>query len=201
MFGAEKVTDEESLPFDDATAFEDDLGKLGPSEQAPASSYRPELPDCGVLVHWPNVSDWYHPADAPVVDQLLPSLRVWHRTHWDGEYYLLKYGEQLLRSKPIMWLRIPRIDVEVGDRVEVLPKDGANEPGIFHVREILFDLRFRQVHFRLSNRGLTLPRIFHREDFNLLTQRHQLKTGFYEHEVPRSQLPKDLERLNVGRLS
>ena len=166
------------------------------------SSYRPELPDWGVYLTWPTEGQsWIHAADLAVALRLIPSPRVFHRTRWDKTFYQLHYGELSIRVRPTMWMRVEPLDLQVGQQVELLSRDGANDPGIFTISDILFCSRKQQIEFALNQRGMTMPRMYSREDLRPLKIIHKLRSGFFQHLPQRSNLPPDLELLNVGELT
>ena len=192
---------EETTPLESsAKAFVDEFTDSGASSNRDVITLRPALPDCGVYLEWPAEKDWYHPDDLETLDSLLPSNRVWMRVGWNGEYYHLRYGIHNVRVRPTMWLQLPALDVEVGDQVEVLARHGSNEPGIFRVREVLYDQRFQLIQYQLERRGLALSRMFDRTDFRALRKKHQLRVNFFEHEPPKSRLPDDIDLLDVGKV-
>ena len=79
----------------------------------------PEIADCGVYLVWPNEGlGWIHPDDVARVERWIPSTRVFRRHSFDGEYYRLQYGEQVVRVKPTMWRRVDDEGFSIGDRVE-----------------------------------------------------------------------------------
>ncbi len=99
-------------------------------------AYRPDLPDFGVYLHWPAAGlDWIHPDDLPVAERWIPSPRVFRRFHYDGNYYHLQYGDSTLRVQPTMWTSVPRIDVQVGDQVELLSQFGQKDPCIATIED------------------------------------------------------------------
>ena len=165
-------------------------------------SYRPELPDWGVYLSWPtDGQSWIHAADLSLAVRLIPSRRVFHRTRWDRTFYQLHYGDWSIRVRPTMWIRVDAVDLQVGQQVELLSREGANDPGIFTIRDVLYCPRKRVVEFALSQRGMTLPRMYAREDLRPLRVMHKLRSGFFQHAPQRSSLPPDLELLNVGNLT
>ncbi len=98
---------------------------------------RPDLPDYGVYLQWPTQGvDWIHPDDVALAQRLIPSPRVFQRFLFDGQYYHLRYGTETLRVLPSMWTSVGRIDVQVGDRVELLSHFGQKDPGIAVIEEI-----------------------------------------------------------------
>lgn len=166
------------------------------------TSFRPELPDWGVYLTWPTQGQsWIHPADLSLGLHLIPSRRVFHRTRWDRTFYQLHYGELSIRVRPTMWVRVESVDLQVGQQVELLAKNGANDPGIFTIGDILFCPRKQQIEFAISQRGMTLPRMFSREDLHPLRVTHSLRSGFFQHLPQTSKFPPDLELLNVGDLT
>ncbi len=68
---------------------------------------RPDLPDDGVYLSWPETGEhWIHGDDRELASRWIPSSRVFHRVLWDGDYYHLYYGHELIRVRPSMWLRV-----------------------------------------------------------------------------------------------
>jgi len=166
------------------------------------TSYRPELPDWGVYLTWPTEGQsWIHPADLSLALRLIPGHRVFHRTRWDRTFYQLHYGELSFRVRPTLWIRVKSVDLQVDQQVELLAKNGANDPGIFTVRDILFCPRKQEIEFLLSQRGMTVKRIFSREDLRPLRVVHSLRSGFFQHLPQTSKFPPDLDLLNVGELT
>jgi hypothetical protein len=172
------------------------------SETPAAASYRPALPDWGVYLRWPgNGEAWIHPQDIGLVRGLVPSRRVFRRSRWDGEFYHLHYGELRFRVRPSMWVRVPNIDLEVGQQVELLSSQQKNDPGIFRIAGILFVPARGEIEYALHGEELTLKRKFSRDDLRPLQVQHQLRAGFYEHPPATSNLPEDIELLDVGKLT
>ncbi len=164
-------------------------------------SYRPDLPDFGAYLFWPSDGvSWIHPHDIAVARQLLPSRRVFQRVRYDETYYHLHYGHHRIRVRPTMWTQLPACDVQVGDQVELLSLLGQEEPGIATVAEILANRGATGFEFRLRRTRMVLPKIFVREQFRLIRNRHRLRVGYYTHQSPRFVPPQDIELLNVGEL-
>ena len=79
----------------------------------------PELPDCGVYLFWPEEgTDWIHPDDLSIVQGWIPSTRVFRRHSYDGVYYRLQYGVDVLRVKPTLWLKVADEGFWIGDQVD-----------------------------------------------------------------------------------
>lgn len=173
------------------------------SKSKPATdSYRPALPDWGVYMRWPSDGvEWIHPQDVDLVRRLIPSRRVLRRDAWDGEFYHLHYGELSLRVRPSMWIRVPDIDLEVGQQIELLSRHRKNDPGIFRIAEILLVPTSGEIEYALQNDELTLKRKFSRTDVKPLTVKHKLRAGFYEHPPATCDIPDDVELLDVGKLT
>ncbi|MFO1065637.1 MAG: hypothetical protein U0892_17365 [Pirellulales bacterium] len=145
-------------------------------------SYRPDLPDFGIYRMWPtDGTGWIHPDDVPVVEQLIPSKRVFERFRFDGEYYWLRYGEQVVRVKPAMWTTVPALDLRVGEQVEILSCFGRLEPGIARIAEIEYDSGRAEHLFTLHRIDFDLPQIFTRDQIRSLHERHELRESNYEH--------------------
>ena len=172
-----------------------------PSSELQPLSYRPDLPDWGVFMHWPQEGDeWIHEEDRGLASEVLPSPRIWRRTEWDGRYYWMRYGNLTLRVKPSMWTEAPQCDLDVGQQVEVLAKSGENDPGIFRVKEIYLSTTTHECEFWLARDELVLEKPFRREDLKPTYVRYELRNGFYQHARPKSLPPEDLETLDVGSL-
>ncbi len=164
-------------------------------------SYRPDLPDWGVYLSWPEAGEsWIHSEDVALAKHLVPSQRIFRRSAWDGSYYWLHYGELRLRVKPTMWVRVAQVDLDVGCQVEVLSRHGKNEAGIFRVGDILWEPHDGRVAFYLLRDNLPLKRSFSRQDLRPLHVRHNLRTGYFEHPAARFSVPDDVELLDVGDL-
>ena len=165
------------------------------------SSYRPALPDFGVYTHWPvQGCGWIHPHDIGTALRLIPSRRVFERLRFDGSYYYLRYGNHRLRVRPSMWLRVPEVDVRVGDRVELLSGFGRFDPGIATVTEVLFNSSRQSFEFVMRRGAMVLPQRLGREQFRLLSRRYRLRSSHVSQQPPRFCPPADIELLNVGDL-
>ncbi len=140
---------------------------------------------------------WIHPDDIQLAERLIPSRRVFCRADYDGLYYHLHYGDIVLRVQPTMWTAVGKIDVQVGDRVELLSQFGTKDPCIATVEDIHCDRAEGEVQYWLRKSEMTLPQAFVRSDFRLLTLRHHLRSGYYIHQPPRFFPPVDLELLKV----
>ena len=164
-------------------------------------SYRPNLPDFGIYAHWPTPGySWIHPHDVSVALRLIPSRRVFERSRFDGTYYHLRYGVQRLRVRPSSWTGVSAVDVRVGDCVELLSDFGRFEPGIATVKEVFASASGEKFEFVVRRGTMVLPTRFSREQFRLLTRRYRLRTGYFDHQLPKFIPPPDAELLDVGEL-
>lgn len=160
--------------------------------------YRPDMPDYGVYLHWPMPGrDWIHPDDVDLAERWIPSPRVFQRFQYDGSYYHLRYGAETLRVLPTMWTTVSKVDVEVGDKIELLSHFGQKDPCVATIVDIFCPRAEGQIEFWLRRGEMTLPQSFARHDFRPLTLRHHLRTGYYIHQPPRFFPPADLELLKV----
>ncbi len=164
-------------------------------------SYRPDLPDWGCYLSWPDKDEeWIFVDDRPKAQQLIPSRRVFRRERWDGSYYWLYYGLWSVRVQPTMWVPCPNCDLEVGEQVELLQMSGENDAGIFHIREITLSKTGDACDFWLRRGEMPIAKSFPRSHLRPLKQKYRLKAGFFEHTAPTASLPKDCEMLDVGNL-
>ena len=137
----------------------------------------PDMPDCGVYLVWPSDStDWIHPEDVTFAENWIPSTRVFRRHSFDGEYYRMQYGEQILRVKPTLWHRVDDEGFSVGDRVEILSHFQENDPCLGIIKEIRFDKPRNQILYSIESRELPLPRPFVAADLFQLANR--LRNGW-----------------------
>lgn len=163
--------------------------------------YRPELPDWGVYLRWPQEGQqWIHEDDLEQALQMVPSDRVFCRYRWDGSFYWLKYGPAKIRVRPTLWLTVGNVDLSIGQQVEVLFRFGDNDPGIFELAEIRYLPRHGQVIYQVRRGDLLLAHEFSRSDLRPLHQPHVLRSGFYQHLPQKSVDPEDANRLDVGDL-
>lgn len=136
----------------------------------------PTMPDCGVYLAWPCEGiDWIHPEDVTLVEQWIPSSRVFRRHSFDGMYYELQYGHQRVRVKPTLWHRVEDEGFSVGDRVEVLSHFQENDPCLGVISEIRFDKASGQIVYSIETRELRLPRPFFASDLVQLERKMQLR--------------------------
>lgn len=166
------------------------------------SPLSPELPDWGVYLRWPKDGhDWIHPSDLELAEQLIPSRRIFRRSRWDGSHYWLNYGKHCLRVAPTLWLSVSKLDLEVGQQVELLSRHGENDSGIFRIRDILFCEVTQEAEYFLMRGEVRLSRQFKRRDLKPLQVQHHLRSGFYRHQAPGYQRRPGAEALDVGDLT
>jgi hypothetical protein len=164
-------------------------------------AYRPDLPDYGMYLQWPLAGTaWIHPEDVELAERWIPGPRVFRRFHYDGQYYHLQYGNQVMRLMPSMWTAAPKIDVQVGDQVELLSHFGQQDPGLATIQDIHCRRAEGQVEFWLRRGEMTLPQSFGRSDFRPITLRHHLRVGYYIHQPPKFFPPVDLEYLVLDEI-
>lgn len=165
-------------------------------------AYRPELPDWGVYLRWPeDGNNWIHPDDITLAQSLIPSRSVFNRTKWDGEFYHLNYGEHRLRVRPSMWMPIEPVDLSIEQQVELLAQFGKHDPGIFRIEDILYDPEHRRTEFILRRGEIVLETPFTRQDMKPVFVHHHLRTGFYKHAEPKQADGFQSETLDVGDLT
>lgn len=161
-------------------------------------AYRPDLPDFGAYLRWPEPGlDWVHPEDLVLAEQWIPSPRVYRRFHYDGIYYHLAYGDDVLRVRPSLWTSVSAIDVAVGDRVELFSHFGQKDACVATIQDIHCLRAEGEVEYWLRRGQMTLTQSFCRSDFRPLKLRYHLRTGYYIHQPPRFFPPADLELLKV----
>lgn len=146
-------------------------------------------------------TDWIHPDDVAVAEQLLPSRRVLQRTRFDGTYYHLHYGSSQFRVLPCLWTSVPAVDIHVNDRVEMLTQFGRFEPGLVTVVEVFANFHRGAFEFVVRRGTMLLPQRLEREHFRLLRPRHRLHWPTTSHRQSQFLPPADLDFLDVGSLS
>lgn len=131
-----------------------------------------DLPRHGVFFRWPeeSIGQWVHPDDIEVAERLMPGGRIFQLhvcpdpSDVEAGYRQLSYGQQTVRIRPAMWLRVPSEGYQLGDRVEVISKNGEQDPQIGDIVEVFYDAVQRQTQYRLSVSGMTLRKRFTSED-------------------------------------
>ncbi len=147
---------------------------------------RPDLPDDGVYLSWPDAGDhWIHGDDRELASRWIPSSRVLHRVSWDGDYYHLYYGHEKIRVRPSMWLRVPTEPLFVGDLVEVLSHFHSKEALIARVVEKLYSASEHRIEYWLRHREQKLPTPFVLSDLQSLTRRPSIREGYVPHPPPK----------------
>jgi hypothetical protein len=175
--------------------------RTDPGQGQVSPPLRPYLPDWGVYLRPPECGmEWIHPEDLGTAQLLIPSRRVLKRHNWDGTFYHLRYGQLELRVRPTLWLRIPPIDLEVHQTVELLARLGANDPGIYRIADIMYDPLEASIEIYLKRDELVIERPYTRDDVRPLQEHHELRVGYYTHPPPKSRPPADVELLDVGDL-
>jgi hypothetical protein len=145
------------------------------------------MPVCGAYLVWPgDGTDWIHPEDIEQASRWIPSLRVFRRHSFDGEYYRLQYGDVSIRVRPSMWHRVDDEGFSVGDQVEVLGRFQENEPCIARILEIRFDKPHNRVLYTLEARELPLPRSYVASDLNRLPRSNPLDNSMSRNALPSS---------------
>lgn len=161
----------------------------------------PELPDCGVYLVWPESgTQWIHPDDIAIVNQWIPSNRVFRRYAFIDGYYHLKYGSQTIRVRPTLWLRVLDEGFSVGDRVEILSRFMENEPCIGVIHDIRFDKASNTIEYHITEREQPLPRTFAAHDLAALTSRAQLRERDTPAPTPRQRETPHSDRLKIDDL-
>ena len=113
----------------------------------------------GVFPWWPqDGNDWIHPDDIRLARRLIPSSRVFRREPHDEEYFLLRYGRDVIRAKPALWKVVRTDGFEIGDRVEILSRLGQNLPAVAVIREMRWNADARQIEYFLRRAGRNLSR-------------------------------------------
>jgi hypothetical protein len=164
-------------------------------------SLRPDLPDWGVFLRPPESGiAWIHPDDVEVALKLIPSPRVFRRSRWDGEFYYLHYGDVTLRIRPAMWLKVPDVDLNVGQKVELLSRNSLNDAGIYRIADIHFNGKSGAIEYFLYRDELRIEKVFEREDLRPIEVQYELRDGYYEHPQAKLIKPDELKSLDVGDL-
>jgi hypothetical protein len=159
---------------------------------------RPELPDYGVYLQWPNEgSGWIHPEDVAIVESLIPSDRVFLRESFDGTYYHLRYGDKRFRVLPSMWNVVRGEDFHIGDHVEIRSRNDQNMPGVGVISEMRFAQETQRIHYTVVQREFPLPTHFLSEDLINLTSHERLSEPRTEHPPQRMAPLSDVDYLKL----
>lgn len=124
----------------------------------------------GVLSWTNGLHSLVHPYDAPVIDDYLPSNRIWRRSeHTDSDgYATYQYGLVHFRAAPLPWLPIELDSVWIGDLVEVSSITSYRQPLVGVVREVRWNWTVKSIEYRLARAGELLPGVYWRYEFRLL---------------------------------
>jgi hypothetical protein len=159
---------------------------------------RPELPDYGVYLQWPQEGlEWIHPDDISTVESLIPSDRVFLRESFDGTYYHLRYGEIRFRVLPSMWNVVRGEDFQIGDHVEIRSQNEQNMPGLGVISEMRFAQETQRIHYTVVQREFPLPTHFLAEDLVNLTSHQRLSEPRTEHPPQRMSPLSDVDYLKL----
>jgi len=131
------------------------------------------LPRHGVFFRWPEqpVEDWIHPDDMELAARMLPGGRIFQLAECEDEqdqrdgYSVISYGDIAIRVLPAMWLLVDDAGYKVGDRVEVLAKNGTRQPFIGTLAEITYNPVSRRTEYRIEIRSMVLKKKYFEEDF------------------------------------
>jgi hypothetical protein len=159
---------------------------------------RPELPDYGIYLNWPQPgTDWIHPDDVTLVESLIPSDRVFCRESFDGTHYHLRYGEIRFRVLPSLWRTVRGERFHLGDHVEILSRNDQNMPGIGVISEIRFAQEQQRIQYTVLQREFPLPTHFLAEDLVNLTSHEQLDAPRTEHPPQRLSPTAEVDYLKL----
>lgn len=131
------------------------------------------LPRHGVFFRWPEqpAEDWIHPDDLELATGMLPGGRIFQLQQCEDEqdrqagYSVITYGDLSIRVLPAMWLPVDDAGYMVGDRVEVLGKNGTQQPFIGTLAEITYNPVTRRTEYRIEIRSMVLKKKYFEEDF------------------------------------
>jgi hypothetical protein len=131
------------------------------------------LPKHGVFFRWPEQpeEDWIHPDDLELAAGMLPGGRIFQLAECENEqdhqagYSVISYGDLAIRVLPAMWLPVEDAGYQVGDRVEVLAKNGTQQPFIGTLAEITYNPISRRTEYRIEVRSMVLKKKYFEEDF------------------------------------
>ena len=131
------------------------------------------LPRHGVFFRWPEqpAEDWIHPDDLELATGMLPGGRIFQLQQCEDEqdrqagYSVITYGDLSIRVLPAMWLPVEDAGYMVGDRVEVLGKNGTQQPFIGTLAEITYNPVTRRTGYRIEIRSMVLKKKYFEEDF------------------------------------
>ena len=131
------------------------------------------LPRHGVFFRWPEESPegWIHADDIELAATMLPGGRIFQLHQCEDEqdrragYSAISYGDVTIRVLPAMWLRVDDAGYKVGDRVEVLAKNGTQQPFIGTLAEVTYNPISRRTEYRIEMRSMVLKKKYFEGDF------------------------------------
>lgn len=142
---------------------------------------RPQLPDYGAYLRWPGSGHhWIHHDDVARVRGLIPSTRVFRREAFDGTFYRLRYGDQVIRLRPSLWLPVPYEGFDVGQPIETVGVGMVRDLFVARIVEMRFDRRQQQIRYHLQRGGQVLPETYAAEHLRSLEDRPALRSSWFE---------------------
>ena len=117
----------------------------------------------GVFLWWPHEgTQWIHPDDIELCEQLIPSSRIFLCERLNAEFSRYVYGELSIRLRPSMWLEIEVDGYHIGDRVEIRSQMGKRRPRIATIEEMLFNRHAGRIEYylRVNENRLERPLFF-----------------------------------------
>lgn len=147
---------------------------------------RVQLPDYGTFLHWPEPGiGWIHPDDTALVNQIVPSRRVFRRERFDGAFYHLRYGSTHVRIRPVMWLPLDNEGLDVGDQVEVSGVGLSREPYIGEIIEMEYFRRDREIRYQVRRVDMKQDRSYVAAHLKSLAGKLELtESDFVENRLP-----------------
>ena len=105
----------------------------------------------GVFFWWPHEgTDWIHPDDIDLCEQLIPSDRIFIRERINNEFSQFIYGPHTIRLRASMWLEIQIDGYLIGDRVEIRSRMGKRRPAIGTIAEMRFNRHGKRIEYYLT---------------------------------------------------
>ena len=147
---------------------------------------RPEFPDYGCFLRWPeNGQGFIHPDDVSTVLRLIPSPRLFKRVSFDGTYYHYQYGKMRFRLRPAMWLHVRDEGIDVGDKVEVTGHGLEREQFVATVWGMYFVQQKGCILYRLQRGDQVIPKLFPCDQLRLIEQKKTVKAPTTKYRQPK----------------
>ena len=145
----------------------------------------PLLPDYGFIDRWPRDGvGFLHPQDIPAARYCIPSLRVFRRNHFDGQYYHCSYGHRSFRLRPCLICPVTAEGYDLGDWVETVGLNLRRELFVAQVAQMEYSRRWGCILYQLRRGNTTLEKRYRKTELRPLVDKARIRSKPPEPVIP-----------------